>query len=189
MTSGFGGVAARSHYTRVAIFLHWTIAALVITNIVIGLFHHSMPDASIVLHKSIGMLVLLLTVLRLAWRVGHRPPPLPPRVQPWERAMAALVHWLFYGLLILLPVSGWIFTSASLKRSPLNFFGLFDIPFFPVPQDKDIGHVWHERHETIGLLMIALVLLHITAALKHRFVNRDRTLDRMLPGAGPRVAR
>jgi cytochrome b561 len=172
-------------YTRVAIALHWTIAILIVTNLTIGLLHDSLLKGALPLHKSIGMLVLLLGVVRLGWRIGHRPPPLPARVRRWERRLSAMVHWLFYALMILIPLSGWIFTSASLKRHPLSFFGLFPLPMFPVPQDKAIASVWADRHELMAYLMIALLLLHIAGALKHRFVERDHVLDRMLPGTTP----
>ena len=94
------------------------------------------------------------------------------------------MHWLLYALMILIPLSGWVFTSASPKRHPLEFFGLFPLPMFPVTQDKEVSHLVAERHEQLAWLMIALLVLHIGAALKHRFLDRDRTLDRMLPGAG-----
>ena len=173
-------------YTRVAITLHWTIAVLLVTNLGIGLLMDDLPDGIVPIHKSIGMLVLLLSLIRLGWRLGHRPPPLPATVKRWEKGLAHAVHWTLYAFMILIPLSGWIFTSASPKRYPLDFFGLFGLPYFPVPQEKPISHVWHERHETLGYLMIALLVLHIVAALKHRFVHRDATLNRMLPGAGPR---
>lgn len=179
------GSTADSRYTRVAIGLHWVIALLIIANLAIGLLHESLLKGTIPLHKSIGMLVLLLSVVRLVWRLTHRPPPLPASVRRWETGLAHAVHWLLYVLMILIPLSGWIFTSAAAKRYPLSFFGLFPLPFFPVPQDKGIKDVWAEGHELMAYLMIALLVLHIAAALKHRFVDRDLTLDRMMPGAGP----
>jgi cytochrome b561 len=119
------------------------------------------------------------------WRLTHRPPPLPATVKRWEKGLAHAVHWLLYALMILIPLSGWVFTSASPKRYPLSFFGLFPLPPFPVTQDKELSHMIAERHEQFAWAMIALLVLHIGAALKHRFLDRDRTLDRMLPGAGP----
>lgn len=169
-------------YTRVAIALHWTIATLILANLAIGLLHETLLKGTLPLHKSIGMLVLLLGVVRLGWRIGHRPPPLPASVKRWERRVAGVIHGIFYALIILIPLSGWIFTSAGLKRHPLSFFGLFPLPMFPVPQDKAIASVWADRHELMAYLMIGLLLLHIGGALKHRFVQRDRLLDRMLPG-------
>lgn len=184
MATTFGD-AGLTRYSRVAIALHWTIALLVIANLVIGLLHESLLEGTLPLHKSIGMLVLALSLVRLGWRLTHRPPPLPATVKGWEKGVAHAVHWTLYALIILIPLSGWIFTSASPKRFPLDFFGLTTLPFFVVPQDKAISHVWHDRHEVLAYLMIALLVIHIAAALKHRFFDRDRTLDRMLPGAGP----
>lgn len=174
-----------SRYSRVAIALHWTIAVLIIANLTIGLLHESLLRGTIPLHKSIGMLVLVLSVGRLIWRLTHRPPPLPATVKGWEKGLAHAVHWVLYALMILIPLSGWVFTSASPKRHPLDFFGLFPLPMLPVAQDKSLSDMVAERHEQFAYLMIALLLLHIAAALKHRFADRDRTLDRMLPGAGP----
>jgi cytochrome b561 len=176
---GFGD---HTRYTRVAIALHWTIAVLVIVNLTIGLLHESLLRGAIPLHKSIGMLVLLLSVIRLLWRLTHRPPLLPVTVQRWERGLAHAVHWLLYALMILIPMSGWVFTSASPKRHALLFFGLFPLPMFPVMPDKEVSHMVAERHEQLAWLMIALLALHIGAALKHRLADRDRTLERMLPG-------
>ena len=178
---GAGGLTG---YTRVAIALHWTIAVLIIVNLTIGLLHDSLLRGAIPLHKSIGMLVLLLSIVRLVWRFTHRPPPLPATVKRWEKGLAHAVHWLLYALMILIPLSGWVFTSASPKRHPLEFFGLFPLPMFPVTQDKEVSQLVAERHEQLAWLMIALLVLHISAALKHRFLDRDRTLDRILPGAG-----
>lgn len=168
-------------YTRVAIALHWTIAILIVANLTIGLLQDSLLKGTIPLHKSIGMLVLILGLIRLGWRIGHRPPQWPAGVARWERRASSVVHWTFYALMVLIPLSGWIFTSASLKRYPLSFFGLFPLPMFPVPQDKAIAHVWAERHELMAYLMIALLILHIGGALKHRFIQRDQVLGRMLP--------
>lgn len=181
MATLFG--TARDRYTRVAIALHWTIAALIIANLAIGLLLDSLKIYGI--HKSIGMLVLLLSIVRLLWRLTHRPPPLPASVKRWETGLAHAVHWLLYALMILIPLSGWIFTSASPKRHPLDFFGLFALPMAPVAQSKALSDTIAERHEQLAYVMIALLVLHVAAALKHRFVDRDRTLDRMLPGAGP----
>jgi cytochrome b561 len=183
MATAFG--SPRDRYTSVAIALHWTIALLIIANLAIGLLHESVLKGTIPLHKSIGMLVLLLSIVRLVWRLTHRPPPLPATVKSWEKGLAHAVHWLLYALMILIPLSGWVFTSASPKRYPLSFFGLFPLPPFPVTQDKELSHMIAERHEQFAWAMIALLVLHIGAALKHRFLDRDRTLDRMLPGAGP----
>jgi cytochrome b561 len=128
--------------------------------------------------------VLMLSIIRLIWRLTHRPPPLPATVQRWEKGLAHAVHWLLYALMILIPLSGWVFTSASPKRHALDFFGILTLPMFPIAQDKSVSHTVAERHEQLAYLMIALIVLHVGAALKHRFVDGDRTLDRMLPSHG-----
>jgi cytochrome b561 len=174
---------AQARYTRVAITLHWLIAALIVANLVIGLLHESLLKGTIPLHKSIGLLVLALSVVRLLWRLVHRPPPLPATVKPWERGLAHLNHWLFYALMILLPLSGWVFTSASPERHPTRFFGLFTVP--PIAgQDKALHDAVSGRHTQFAYLMIALIVLHLAGALKHRLFDRDGTLARMLPGSG-----
>jgi cytochrome b561 len=174
-----------TRYTRVAIALHWTIAVLVFINLTIGLLHESLLKGTIPLHKSIGVLVLVLSILRWIWRLTHRPPPLPATVKPWEKGLAHAIHWIFYALIVLIPLSGWIFTSASLKRHPFAFFGMFPFPMAPVVQNKAISSAWATGHMVMAYLMIALIVLHVGAALKHRLFDRDRTVDRMLPGVGP----
>lgn len=174
-----------ARYSHVAIALHWTIALLVIANLAIGLLHDTLLKGTIPLHKSIGILVLALSIVRLLWRLTHRPPPLPASVKGWEKGLAHLTHWLFYLLMILIPLSGWVFTSAGDKPRPLVFFGLFTVPALPVGPDKSIHDMVSERHEQLAYLMIGLICLHVAAVLKHRFFDRDLTVDRMLPGAGP----
>ncbi|MET0271122.1 MAG: cytochrome b [Sphingomonas sp.] len=184
-----GGAATRDRYTLVAIWLHWVIAALVLWNLAGGIGQAFLPEAAAELlwsgHKAIGISVLFLSVARLAWRLGHRPPPLPAMPR-WQAVSAHALHWSFYLLIILMPLSGWVFSSAAEKRRPLNFFGLFDIPYLPVAQGPDAGAVPHGFHVYAGWTMAALVVLHIAAALKHHFVDRDRTLARMLPVAEPK---
>ncbi|PKP94259.1 MAG: cytochrome B [Alphaproteobacteria bacterium HGW-Alphaproteobacteria-16] len=170
-------------YNNVAILLHWSIAVLVILNLVIGLGHDALPRAWGVMpiHKAIGITVLFLSVVRLGWRLAHTPPPFVATTRAWERALASTVHWLFYVLLIVVPLTGWLMVSGTETRRPLTFFGLFDIPYLPV--GIAAGDFGHESHEVLGLLMAALVILHIGAALLHQFVKRDVTLSRMFPPA------
>lgn len=162
-------------YSRVAIGFHWIIAAAVIANILIALAFPPLMGW----HKAIGLSVLVLTVGRLAWRLAHRPPPLPSGVSRWEKGVAHAVHWNFYLLLLAMPVSGWLMVSGSEKRRPLTWFGAFDIPYLPV--GRAVGEAGHNAHGLLGWLMIALVVLHIAAALRHHLLLRDRTLVRMAP--------
>ncbi|MBR0552395.1 cytochrome b [Stakelama marina] len=167
-------------YNRGAIAFHWTIALLVIVNIIIGLFHESLFDPRQVmpLHKSIGMLVLVLSVGRLVWRLIHPAPPLPSHVSKWEGKTSRTVQVIFYVLMIGMPLSGWFMASGARNPQPINWFGLFDIPLLPV--GKSIAGASHEFHELAGYLFAALVVLHIAGALRHHFILRDRVLDRML---------
>ena len=164
-------------YSGVAIAFHWVIAAFVLLNLAIGLLQPLrawMPG-----HKSIGITVLFLTLARVAWRLAHRPPPLPAHTPAWEKGVAHATHWTLYALLLLMPLSGWAMVSGSEKRRPLDWFGAFDIPYLPV--SIQVGGVAHETHELLGWLMLALVALHIAAALRHHLFLRDTVLARMAP--------
>lgn len=177
-----------SRYSGVAIALHWTIAILIIANIAGALITDGWqgPTRGLVMgmHKATGMLVLVLSLARLAWRLGHKPPPLPAGIRPWERMASQTVHFLFYFLLIAMPLSGWLMVSAADERRPFNFFGLFDLPFLPVQGDKALRGLGHDAHGILGYLMLALVVLHICAALKHHFFDRTRLIARMWRGQG-----
>ena len=168
------GPSHGGRYSRVAILFHWTIAALVLVNLWIGLIGGSMSA-----HKAIGITVLVLTLGRVAWRLGYRPPPLPPETAEWQRMAARASHFAFYVLLLVVPLSGWAMSSGA-KRYPLDWFGLFPIPYLPIP--PAVAGVGHEAHELLGLLMAGLVALHIGAALRHQFLLRDGIVSRMLPG-------
>ena len=168
-------------YSRGAIAFHWAIAALIIFNLIVGLFHDAMPRSwgMIPIHKSVGMAVLLLTLGRIGWRLAHKPPHLP-ELPAWEKATAHAVHFLLYALMLILPLSGWLMGSNPEKPRPVNWFGLFEIPVLPAT--PAIARNAHEAHELLGYLMAALVLLHIAAALRHQFLLRDKVLARMIPG-------
>jgi cytochrome b561 len=164
-------------YSGVAIVFHWVIALLVILNLAIGLLaplRGWMPG-----HKSIGITVLALTLARVAWRLVHRPPPLPARTPAWEKGVAHATHWTLYALLLAMPLTGWAMVSGSTKRRPLDWFGAFDIPYLPV--STNVGGLGHDAHGVLGWLMLALVVLHVAAALRHHLILRDTVLARMLP--------
>lgn len=164
-------------YTQVAIAFHWSIAALIIANLVIGIFHDAIGGMGI--HKAIGITVLALTIGRIGWRVAHPPPPLPADTPALQRGIAHGTHLALYALMLVMPLSGWAMSSAGPVRRPLTWFGLFDIPYLPV--DKAVGDTAHATHETMGWVMIALVALHIGGALYHQFAMRDRLIARMMP--------
>jgi cytochrome b561 len=172
-------------YTRGAIAFHWTIALLIIGNLIGGLIHESVPQdlrgTIMSLHKATGITILVLSFARLAWRLTHRPPPLPGTVKSWEKGLAHAVHWGFYIMMIALPLTGWLMVSAGSRKWPLNWYGLFDIPFLPVAQDKIASSIYADRHELLGYITIGLLALHLAGAIKHQFLDRDRTVFRMLP--------
>jgi cytochrome b561 len=185
---------ASDRYGTVAVLLHWTIAILVLFNIYLGWqfddLHGPTKLATVNLHKSIGMTVLALSVLRLIWRLVNRPPPLSAHLKPYERVLARVVHWLFYVFMIGMPLVGWAMSSASpkIKVNPITFFNLFEIPAFPGLPDLPHAQM-HQVHELLeqahtGYLLwmgYALIVLHVAGALKHQFIDRDGELGRMIP--------
>ena len=170
-------------YSKGAIALHWTIAVLVLFNLALGLFHDSLLDGLqwvIPAHKALGITVLVLTLARIAWRLAYRPPPLPADMPRRERLAAKAVHAGLYCLLLALPLTGWALASNPARVRPLDWFGLFPIPRLPV--STATARLGHDLHGPLGYAMIALVLLHIAAALRHHLVLRNSVLARMAPG-------
>lgn len=176
------GTPVDPRYTKVAIWLHWIIGLAVIVNIGLAMLTEDMPRethrAAMAAHKSIGIAILLLTIVLILWRIGHKPPPLPSGTPTWQRPLSKIVHLLFYLLLILLPLSGWVWMSAADR--PIDFFGLFTLPLLVSPSEG-VADVLHDRHEMLGLMMLGLAAIHILAALKHQFIDRTRLIGRMNP--------
>lgn len=175
---------APSRYTRVAVVLHWTIALLIVTQLVSGLVMHKLPGSvsfkfqAYQMHKSVGLVVLALSLARLGWRLTHRPPALSADHATWERALARLTHVAFYVLIVAVPLAGWLMISAS--AYPSSFFFLAPIPKLPVAGSADL---WAEIHEYLAFGIIGLLALHVAGALKHHYKDRDGTLARMAPWA------
>ena len=167
-------------YNRGARAFHWAIAILVITNIALGLLSDPLEKVVplIPTHKAIGLTVLVLTLGRIGLRLTWTKPPLPGSVPPIERALASITHFLLYVLMLALPLTGWVFSSAG--KYPLTWFGLFAWPKLPVSKDSPFADAAHEAHEVLGFVMLALIVLHVAAALRHHFVLRDGVLRRML---------
>lgn len=167
-------------YNRGAQVFHWTIAALVIVNLAFGLLHEPLEKAVNLMptHKAIGLTVLVLTLGRIAWRLRWTKPPLPDSIGPFDRAVASATHLVLYILMLALPLTGWIFSSPS--KSPLTWFGLFDLPRLPVTKDGPLVGPSHEAHEILAFVMLALVVLHIAAALRHHFVLKNGLIRRMI---------
>ena len=167
-------------YNNVARALHWMIAILILFNLFLGFAHDALPREWKVMpvHKSIGLTVLALTLLRILWRLTHRAPPLPAEMPVWEKGMAHATHFAFHAFMLAMPLTGWIMSSAG--NRPLNWFFLFDIPKFAVSKDDAIVGVSGEAHEIMGFVWAALIIVHILAALRHHFILKDNVLRRMI---------
>ncbi|MBX9925994.1 MAG: cytochrome b [Hyphomicrobiaceae bacterium] len=188
-------------YTTVAMVLHWAIAISIIGLIVAGVWMVDaikQPDTRAAafniyqLHKSLGLTVLLLSVVRLAWRLTHRSPPLPAGMTPFQRTAAHSTHILFYVFMIGMPLAGWAMVSASKLGLPTIVFGQFEWPHIVWIETLEIGQkaaaeaAFKATHKYMGYMLAALLVLHVGAALKHHFVDRDGVLARMVPGLRPR---
>jgi cytochrome b561 len=133
-------------YSTVAIAFHWVIALFVVVNLAVGLLHESVPAMRAWMpgHKAIGITVLALTALRIAWRLGHAAPPPPRDIPQWQQQAALATHWALYLLLIAMPLSGWLMVSGPEGRRPLTWFGVADIPYLPASgAAADAGHSAH----------------------------------------------
>ena len=178
-------------YTRLAVVLHWLIAVLILCNVALALSADSLPDnwvrPVIDTHKSIGITVLGLAVLRLLWRAGHPAPPLPADYPRWQRIAAHVAHGVLYGLILALPLSGWMHDSAwkDAATHPMSLFNLVPWPRISwilnaAPAEKERLHtVFGAVHTWLGYALYAMLALHVGAALKHQFVDRHRELQRM----------
>jgi cytochrome b561 len=180
-----------SRYSAVAIILHWAIALLIIYNLYLALqlngLHGLAKFNLFQIHKSVGLTVLMLSIARLAWRLTHRPPPLPAEMPGWEKFAAQATHWLFYGLMIGIPLTGWAIVSASPTNIPTLIFKTIPWPHLAFIHDmaiparraleKQVGQI----HMLLGYGFGCLIVAHIAAALKHQFWNRDEVLGHMLP--------
>jgi cytochrome b561 len=171
-----------SGYTRTAILLHWLVAALIVAGFGLGLYMVDLKLSPTKLklyswHKWVGVTIWLLVVVRLLWRGTHRPPALPA-MPGWQRAAAHAVHIALYVLLLAIPVSGWLFSSAS--GFPTVYLGVLQLPDL-LGKDKALAETLKEVHETLNWTLFAIVVLHVVAAIKHHLVDRDPVLHRMLP--------
>jgi cytochrome b561 len=182
-----------TRYTRTAIALHWLIAIAVITNVALALIWPYLADDSVRpvvdTHKSIGVTVLGLAIMRLLWRYGHRPPPVPASHARWEVTTSRITHALLYVLIFAMPLTGWIMDSAwkDAATHPMAWFGMFQWPRIGFIMHLDpavreqVHSVFGEAHELLAYLLYLLVALHIAGALKHQLLDGERELQRMLP--------
>ena len=176
-------------YTKVAIALHWIIGLAIIFMLGLGLLLDEIPDnykfAAYQFHKSLGLTILALSFVRLFWRLTHRAPPLPAGMKTWEIWAAKLTHYAFYVLMIGIPLTGWALVSASPLNFPIMWFGVFEWPHLPLTPNKELSDTFSQAHEILAYLTIILLGMHIGAALKHYFINKDNVLTHMLPFLKP----
>lgn len=171
------------HWGAVSIALHWLTVVMILGLAVVGLLMGELPNSPLkisvyAMHKSFGLTVLGMTLLRLLWRLWAGAPAAVPSTPRWQQWLANAVHGALYALLLAIPLSGWLYNSAS--GFPLKWFGLFSLPKLSGYQ-PELKHFAHEAHETLFYVLALLVLLHAVAALKHHYLDRDSTLRRMWP--------
>ncbi len=172
-----------NHYTATAKTLHWLMALLLVGLVTLGVYMHELPLSPRKLqlyswHKWAGVTVFLLVALRLAWRLGHRPPALPGTMPRFLRRVASATHGLLYLLMFAIPLSGWLMSSA--KGFQTVYFGVLPLPDL-LAKDAALGDALQQLHFGLNLLFAVLVIGHAGAALKHHFIHRDDILARMLP--------
>lgn len=201
--------AARRRYSKVAIALHWSIALLILFNLFSGFLLDAIPKAVFAFHISSGVTILALTLVRIGWRLTHRPPPFLPMAK-WEKGLAHIVHFLLYCAMLAAPLTGWAMISAHIdkpiapaiqavvgpqpdappKPRRTMIWGLFELPkLSPIvhiadqpdgaAKIKDAHELFEGRHETIGWIFLGLLVLHLGGALKHQFIDKERELARM----------
>jgi cytochrome b561 len=174
----------QSRYTGTARALHWLAALLIFSGFGLGLFMTGLEIAPDTLryyawHKWMGITVFLLAAARLAWRAAHPPPPLPATMPSWQIQASRVTHAVLYALMLAIPISGWVYSSAT--GVSVVYLGLVPLPDL-IPKDREVAKTLLLVHKSLNYLLAAVVTVHIAAALKHQFVDRDGVLDRMLPG-------
>lgn len=186
--------AKTERYNGVTILFHWVIAALVIFMLWYGKYVSDLPKGSFERlegfqnHFSIGITILILMLLRLVWRLGHKAPPMLATMSRWEKILAKAVHYLFYVALIVMPLAGWASATTSPLEVPIRYFDLFQFPWFPGLHGLEeasreiVNEVFEDLHETTAWVVLGLVSLHVLAVIYHTVLLRDATLKRMLPG-------
>jgi cytochrome b561 len=172
-----------SQYTRTAISLHWLVAIGIFLAFPLGIYMHDLPLSPTKLrlfsyHKWLGITVLLIAIVRVLWRASHRPPMMPIHMPKWQQRVSEWVHIALYVLILAIPFSGWLMSSA--KGFQTVWFGVLPLPDL-LAKNIPLGDLLKEVHELLNYLLLALLLTHIGAALKHHFIDRDGILLRMLP--------
>ena len=170
-------------YTPTAIALHWLIFVLIACGFALAVYMVDLPLSPQKLkyfswHKWIGVTIFMLALARVAWRLTHGAPALPPSMPAWQQRVAAATHVLLFVLIVVIPLTGWLYSSAA--GMPTVYLGLLQLPDL-VARDKALADQLRLVHVSLNYIMLALVVVHAAAALKHHLVDRDDVLRRMLP--------
>ncbi len=168
-------------YNPISVVFHWLMAAIIVATWSIAIVVSDMPLSPARItgyswHKWLGVTVFFLVLLRLVWRATHPAPQLEIKMPVWQERAMQLTHFALYLLMIVIPLVGWLMSSA--KGYTVNYFGLFELPDL-LSKDKALGHQLKDLHEYLADVLVALVCLHVLAALKHQFIDRDGLLSRM----------
>lgn len=173
----------RECYGLITQLLHWGIVALIVYQLVlVGLFEPLKDGVQksdlIMTHKAVGFSILLLVLIRLVWRALNPVPELPETVTDDERTWSRISHIALYVLMLILPLSGWLMSSAA--GYSINYFSLFEVPVL-LPENETLEDIFHEVHEVLAGLLVLAVFIHFMAAMKHHFINKDGVLKRIVP--------
>jgi cytochrome b561 len=178
-------------YTVTAIVLHWSIFVLIACGFTLAVYMVDLPLSPLKLkyfswHKWLGITVFMLALARVAWRLTHRAPLYTAAIPQWQRSAAAVMHGALYVLILVIPVTGWLYSSAA--GVPTVYLGVIALPDI-VMKDKALAELMKSVHVTLNYTLLVLVIMHAAAALQHHFVVRDNVLSRMLPWAARRRGR